>query len=141
MSKHRTDSGFTLIELLIVLVVLGILAAMALPSFLNQVRKGRRADAMDALEKVQLAEAAWRANHPAYATNLATLGLAATSAGGYYAPITIVSAATMTFRTLFTATASATGSQASDSDCQTFAIDENGPDTSGTYADDECWRR
>jgi len=137
MSKRRGSPGFTLIELLIVVVVIGILTAIAIPSYLDQVRKGRRADAMDALEKIQMAEAAWRANHPAYTSNLGDLAVPTTSVGGYYNSISIVSAATTTF----SATATATGRQASDTDCLTFAIDENGPDTSGTYADAECWRR
>jgi type IV pilus assembly protein PilE len=137
MSRHRRSPGFTLVELMIVVLVIGILSAIALPSYLDQVRKGRRADAMDALEKVQMAEAAWRANHPAYTTNLGDLALSSTSTGGYYNPISIISAATTTF----TATADAAGPQVGDTDCLKFAIDENGPDTSGTYADNECWRR
>jgi type IV pilus assembly protein PilE len=141
MSKRRRSPGFTLIELLIVVVVIGILTAIAIPSYLDQVRKGRRADAMDALERIQMAEAAWRANHPSYTADLTgDLALATTSVGGYYNQIGIVPAATITFKTMFTATARPTGAQASD-DCGTFAINQDGPDYSGTYADANCWRR
>jgi type IV pilus assembly protein PilE len=151
MPKHRAYSGFTLIELSIVVLVVGILAAMALPSFLDQVRKARRADAMDALEKVQLEQAKFRANCPHYADGLANVASLATCAasnilwpywdGGtetsaeQYYTIDLVSAATTTF----SAKATATGKQASDTDCTPFLIDQDGPVVDDSNR--KCWRR
>ncbi len=78
--------GFTLMELMFVVAIVAILAGIALPSYLDAVRKARRSDAMAALERVQLAEAAWRANHPAYTASWTDLsGASATSSEGHYA--------------------------------------------------------
>jgi type IV pilus assembly protein PilE len=81
--KPRTR-GLTMIELMCALAIIGIVLAATLPSLQAQMRQGRRVDAMQALALLQLAQERWRAEHPGYATDLASLGQAARSPGGHY---------------------------------------------------------
>lgn len=132
MYKQR---GFTLIELMIVVVVIGILVAIAYPSYTSFVQKSRRGDAIASLADFRIEQEKWRANNVSYTTAAADLGLSSSSQDGYYV-ITIVSAGASTYQVK----AEPTGVQSSDS-CNTFSIDENGPDYSGSYADADCWER
>ncbi|SEG76948.1 type IV pilin protein [Marinobacterium lutimaris] len=141
----KRQTGFTLIELMIVVAVVGILAAIAYPSYQEYVRKARRADAMNALAEIRIEQEKWRANNTSFTTNLsappAGLGVGALSGGSYYSAdehyiLEVTSAGTSTF----TATAAPTGDQAGDS-CGTFAVDREGIDDSGSYADRDCWSR
>ena len=118
--SHR---GFTLVELMIVVAVVAILAAVAYPSYLDSVRKSRRSEAFAALSAVQQAQERWRANHAQYG-NLAnpadanTLpGIATTTAKGYYTIAVSGPSATG-----YTATATAAGSQISDSACAVMGV-------------------
>lgn len=132
----RQTRGFTLIELIVAVAIISILAAVAIPAYRDYVMKTRRSDAMNALNEILMQQEIWRTSHTAYTTNLvADLGLTASSDQGYYT-LSIPSASATTF----SATSAPTGSQSSDS-CGTFAIDVNGPDTSGGYANSTCWRR
>jgi type IV pilus assembly protein PilE len=124
--------GFGLIELLVVLVVIAILAAIALPAYRDNVLKNRRKDAIAALGKVQIEQERYRGTASTYGT-LAELKLPATSQERYYTiSIAGVSA------TGYTATATATGDQASDSACATLEATQAGPviDTEQKKA---CW--
>lgn len=117
--------GFSLIELLLAVVILGVLAVVALPAFQDQMRKSRRADAFAALAQVQQAQERWRASQPAYATTLASLGLAGlgtATAQGLYS-VAIDAAGASSYR--ITATALSTGSQAGDDDCQRLRVEMN----------------
>jgi len=115
----RAVRGFTLVELMIAVVVLGILASIALPSFLESIRKSRRSEAATALMQIQQAQERWRSNRAAYASDLAGLGLAGQTPGGYYA-LSIEDADA----TGYTATAvGKTGtSQAQDAQCRTMRV-------------------
>ena len=134
MSKRH--AGFTLIELMIALVVVGILATIAYPAYLDSVRKSKRADAKAALLDLKLAQEKMRANCPFYANvlvdagaagptcgataNLTDLGYAnANSSQGHY---TIAITANSASGTAFTATATAQGDQANDTDCNVFTL-------------------
>jgi len=145
--NNARASGFTLIEVLIAVAIVAILAAIAFPAYEEQVRKSRRADAMNGLQEIQAAQEKWRANHTDYTANLmgancgdadaATntgLCIASASDQGYY-----TLAITAASRTAFTATATPTGDQTADS-CGTFAVNQDGPVTTG-FADAACWKR
>lgn len=110
--------GFTLVEVMIVVALVAILAVVAYPSYQDSVRKSRRSEAFAALSAVQQAQERWRANHAAYG-NLAspadanTLpGIATTTANGYYT-IAVASPGA----TGYVVTATAAGTQASDTAC------------------------
>lgn len=133
MSKNK---GFTLIELMIVVAVIGIIAAIALPSYEDYVMRARRADAKTALLNVQLAQEKWRANNTTYGA-LSDLGISSTSDDGYYG--VAVSGATAT---AYSATATAQGSQAADTDCGNFSINQDGTQSvSGSLSASACWNR
>ena len=134
--KQAKPRGFTLIELMIVVAIVAILAMVALPSYLDTLQKGRRADAMAALLKVQLALEKYRATHTGFAS-LSTLGLGTRSPDGHY-QLEMSSSSSSTYRV--TATPVTGGKQAGDP-CGTFAVNQDGPDYSGSYADARCWNR
>jgi len=134
--KRSKVPGFTLIELLIAVVIIAVLTAIALPSYQDFVKTSRRADARNALFDLQVKQERYRSNNLTYAT-LAQLnssyGASSTSEAGYYSiAVTVNTAST------YTATATPAGGQAGDG-CGTFAITNSRPDTSGGYADSDCW--
>lgn len=135
---HRAR-GFTLIELMVVVSMIAILAALAVPAYQDYVRKARRADAKRDLTALQLAQERWRANNVAYTTTLGPAGLDwhVTSTEGYYR-LAITAANATTYN--ITAAPVAGKSQARDTSCGTFAVNQSGPNTTGSYAKDVCWR-
>lgn len=135
--KRKKESGFTLIELLIAVVIIGVLTAVALPAYQDFVKTSRRADARNALFDLQVKQERYRSNNLSYGT-LAQLtssyGVSSASEAGHYSIAVTTSTATT-----YTATATPAGSQIGD-DCGTFAITNSSPNTSGSYADSDCWR-
>ncbi|WP_303907631.1 type IV pilin protein [Thiohalomonas denitrificans] len=144
MKFVRSSSGFTLIELMIVVGIVAILAAIAYPSYQEYIRKAKRSDAMTALMELQLAQEKLRANCPFYAAEIQGTNNCDTTtpdidvAGSTTSPeqfynLGIVSSSS----SAYVATAAPDGW--SDNDCGTFAINQDGPDHSGTYANERCW--
>ena len=134
-STRLHGRGFTLIELMIVVAVLAILAAIAYPSYQRYVLEVRRGDGHAALQRIQLAQEKWRTNHGSFTTALSDLGLGTASDDGHYTlQITAASA------TGYTATATATGVQARDTDCPALQLAlSNGVQIATTPAG--CWKR
>lgn len=136
-SPFRTK-GFTVIELLIAIVIVGILAIVIVPNVQRYLLKSHRTDGFEALSNIQLAQEKYRSTHTTYATLAQLFGAVTASPNGYYAlGITNQTA------TGYIATATAQGSQASDSQsgtsCAVLTLTVNGINTSKTPQ--ACWGR
>ena len=133
----KKRKGFTLLELMIVVAIVAILATLAYPSWINSIRKTRRGDAINSLQDLRINQSQWRANHATYATSLDSVGYnGGTSMENHYT-IAIVGTPNAT---TFLATATPGSDQSADS-CGTFAINQDGPNHTGSYANARCWNR
>lgn len=149
MTTLKLSSGFTLIELMIVILIVGILASIAFPAYNDQMRKGKRSDGVTALMQVAQAQERFFSRGFSYSNDIQTqLGFGANpyvSEEGYYNVTVAIPGACVSgaVNTCFTATATAIGGQAGDTNCATLTIDDRGVKTS---ADDsandttgDCW--
>ncbi len=137
MYQIKKNKGMTLIELMVVVAIIGILAGIAYPSYQESVRKSRRAEAHTDLFGLQLAMEKARGNCATYATSIGTGGCASkqvayTANSSYYS--LSISGATASAYTL---TATATGNQASDTECKTITLQRDG--TQGGTSGSACW--
>ena len=128
--------GFTLVELMIVVAIIAIIAAVAYPSYQDSIRKTRRAEAKtDLLQKAQQMERCFT-QRTTY-VNCTTVLLGNTPSGYYNVTSSGVTA------TAFTLTATAIGTQATDTDCATFTINEKGSkaaaDSGSANTTASCW--
>ncbi len=144
--RVQPSQGFTLIELMIVVAVIGILAAIAYPSYQDSIRKSRRADAKSALLDAAQRQERFYTENSQYTSvlvsatgctnTLATITagtdcglnhLSATTTDGYYT-LTVSAPVVNTRRNTFTITATpVTGkSQAQDSSCGAFTLNQTG---------------
>jgi len=128
MKKSR---GFTLIELMITVAVIGILASIVYPSYMAQVRKSRRADAQAALMNIAARQQQMLLDTRSYSATVADLNITLPISVVQNYAITIM-LGTATVPT-FTATATPSGSQVSDS-CGALSLDQ-----SGTKLASACW--
>jgi len=139
--KHQ--KGFTLIELMIVVAVIGILAAVAYPAYQDYVIRSKRGDAMNALAAVRIAQEKYRANNAAFTNSLSELGLSSSSPDGYW---TIELVSTATYPTNGSKFYAFAYPGHTDTSCEAFMVDREGPVSSGTYsgktfANMDCWER
>ena len=132
------NRGMTLLELLIVVVIFVFLASVALPLWNSQVQKARRADARNLLLFVQIEQEKYRADTGSYAPSMNALGFSGyNSTSRDYYNISILSSNETTF--VASATPNTNGGQDDDL-CGTFAVDQSGPNESGSYASiSDCW--
>ncbi len=135
MRIRKPYAGFTLIELMIVVVVIAILAAIAIPSYRQHVIKVKRTEA-----KVNLTDLAQKLQRCytrsfSYNDGGCVVTLPPTSLpDGYYAITGEVEAQT------FLLTATPQGSQADDTKCGNFTLDERGQQNiSGSGDKNDCW--
>ena len=138
MEVMSNVTGFTLIELMIVIVVVAVLAALAMPSYRQYVLRTHRTEAKRILLNVAVAQERFYLQNNTYAGPSALeiappggLGIAGTTERGHYAV-----AITAGSVSAFSATATAQGSQADDTRCASFTIDQAG---TRTATNTNCW--
>lgn len=127
--RRRGMEGFTLIELMIALTILTILAVVAYPGYQTIIQKTRRADAHAALTDYATAMERYYYANGTYSTAVAGTVYGSTSSDGYYT----LSISSQT-SSAYGLTATATGAQASDTDCAALTLDSLGSKTPT-----DCW--
>jgi type IV pilus assembly protein PilE len=140
----RGERGVSLLELMIVVLIVGVLASLATASYRKYSMRANRTDASTTLLQLQVAQEKFFLQNNTYATSVATavaappagLGMNLTAGGvtpgGWYV-ITIAS----TGPTQYTVTATATGTQTSDTGCLVYTINQQGTRTPTDASG--CW--
>ena len=142
---NKKQTGMTLVELLVVIVIIAILAAIAVPNYTQYVRKSHRIDAETALLVTAINLEKFFAENNTYVG--ATLGNtnspSAVPQGESAGDQTYNIALSNLSATTFTVTATAINSQANDTDCASFAINQAGTKSSlnseAGSSTDVCW--
>jgi type IV pilus assembly protein PilE len=136
-------SGFTLIELMIAVAIVAILGTIAMVSYSSQILKSRRTDARSAVLDLAGREEKLFSTTNAYSASPSDLGYGAptdvwpiTIGSGYYQVSVTVGNPPISYLV----TATAIGTQAKDTKCATFNVDQLGSQTStGTETAATCW--
>lgn len=136
--------GFTLVELMIVIAIISILAAIGYPSYQKSVLRSHRADARVALQEAGARQERIYAEGNTYSNDLSKLVTNAdgtSSPEGYYTMTVSLSCSRTvggtTYYSCFDLTATATGSQASDTECATLTLAHTGK--KGSTGGGTCW--
>ena len=135
---ERASRGFTLIEIMIVVALIGILASIALSSYQSHALKTRRYAAQSCLmEQAQYMERYYTtANNPmSYTGAVLPAATCQTNLASYYA-FSLISASQA-----FTVQAVASGTQTSDTNCRTLALNQAAlqSSSSATASTTGCW--
>jgi type IV pilus assembly protein PilE len=140
---RKLSAGITLIELMVTLSIVAILSSIAISSYRSYTLRANRIDGETMLLKIQVAEEKFFLQNNTYTVSLAAappagLGLAATTASGYY-NLAVAAGATGNIATSYAATATATGTQTSDkAACLTLTINDQGQRTPNEASG--CWK-
>jgi len=143
-SRAIASKGFTLVELMVVILVIAIIAAIAVPSYSSQVRKSRRTEARNALLDAAAREERFYATNNFYSVTAAELGYDALPAnvGGNYYKLSVACTLDANNKCSdFTLTATAINTQAKDTACATFTLNQTGLQnaTGSATAQTTCW--
>jgi type IV pilus assembly protein PilE len=144
------SKGFTLIELMITVAIVALITAVAVPSYRQYVMRANRADATTALLRLTASQERFYLQNNTYASAAllddappAGLGFAGTERG-YYVITLAPNGGGYQNGYILTATAAAGESQATDTDCQVFTVNEQGQRAAqnATNGDNTvtCWR-
>ena len=133
----KSTNGFTLIELMIVIMIVGVLMGIALPSYKDYVLRSHRTEAHSGLVDVAARQERFVAQRNTYTTEvIADTGLNMgidTTPEGYYT-LSVLPGACGDIALCYAITATATGSQAADTECAAMTYD-----STGTKGPAECW--
>jgi type IV pilus assembly protein PilE len=139
--------GFSLVELMVVLAIVGILLIVAVPGYSSYIRKSRRTEARTALLDLAGREERLFSTTNAYSTTPSALGYSGAAfpvivGSGYYQVDVAAPAPAAGALPTFTITATAITSQAKDTSCATFAVDQTGAQsaTGSATASVDCWK-
>lgn len=139
------QQGFTLIEVMIVTVIIAILAAIAIPSYQSHIQKTRRTDAKSTLSQIAAAQERYFFTNNGYAvgTDFSKVYSSTSTPDGHY---TIAALNACGDSNCYRVTATATGSQATDTACNQFSINHIGQQTATKHSSlgggdntSECW--
>lgn len=129
-------TGFTLLELLITVAIIGVLATIAYPSYTDFVKRSNRTEGQRELLHIAGLMEQYFLDNRTYTTDLKKLGF---SSSTVYTDSELYSiTATAGDANVFTLTATAQGSQASDTDCKTMTLTNTGAKTPSPTTHD-CW--
>lgn len=136
IASQAFSKGFTLIELMIAVAIMGILVSVAYPAYTDFVQRSNRTEGQRELLRIAGLMEQYFLDNRTYTKDLKNLGYSAstvTTENGYYSI-----EATAGDANVFTLTATAKGSQASDTSCKTMTLTNTGAKTPSpsTY---DCW--
>lgn len=151
IQSSRRAGGFSLIELMVVVLIATILLTIAVPTYQNQIRKSRRTEARTALLDLANREERYFSANNNYTTSQQALGYGTTTTtfsavsvgSGYYTVTVTVTPGDPTTSPVtqagYSIVATAVGTQASDTACATFTVDQTGTQSSTSSAPSTCW--
>ena len=132
MNKYNNTKAFSLIEMLIVLAIILILTALTAPNFTKQIESTRRTEARTTLLDYSMRFEEYYGSNFSYADADTYHGLSSSpqTENGYYQLTAIIPVDGESY----TITATAIGTQASDTTCASLSVDNI-----GQKLPNDCW--